>query len=335
MRSRSDDIRDRWEKIREKADVYISMLSGNIRYISSPTLQDPPLNAVVVSEREVVGFASIMEEDRSRELTYVEDVRAFSASLPSYSKSLKSGLREYLRSLGKGEIVSDRGLDLRPIKVNKKSIVEDLRRVKSAEEIRRIKKSIAIARSVGEKLVDLSSKTQSELALSVEINYELMKEAHGLPFRTIVASGKNSKYPHHSPTSRKLEGAVVCDFGAFYDGYCSDLTRTFFIGNEKEREKFEEIYDIVVKSQKSAINEIREGVRCGELDSAARGIIEMEGYGDRFLHSTGHGLGLEVHEDPAITPKSDERLNKNEVITIEPGIYLSEFGIRIEDDFIV
>ena len=335
MRQRSSDIEVRWERLKERGETFISVLSGDIRYLSSPSIPEPPLSALIISKEGVVGFAPKMEEARALELSDVEEVRTFSQLLPSYSKDLKSGLRKYLRSIGKEIVESDAKLDLRPIKVRKKNVVGELRRVKSPDELTKIKRSMAIAGKVSDLLWDLSSKCETELALAMEMNYELLRRgAQDLAFKTIVASGSNSKYPHHSPTSDRLNGAVVCDFGAIYEGYCSDLTRTFFIGSEKERVRFDEIYDIVKESQTSASNEIKEGVKGKKIDSTARRVIEKAGYGDWFLHSTGHGLGLEVHEKPSISPKSADQLMKGDVITVEPGIYL-DFGIRIEDDFMV
>ena len=159
-----------------------------------------------------------------------------------------------------------------------------------------------------------------------------MQGASGLSFETIVAFGAGCADIHHVPTDRRLEKGmlVMIDMGAVFDGYCSDFTRTFAFGeiNDKQRE----IYDIVYRSQKLGVAAVKVGAICGDVDKACRDYIDERGYGDRFIHTTGHGVGKVVHESPRVAKGSEDVLESGMVITVEPGIYLpNEMGVRIED----
>jgi Xaa-Pro dipeptidase len=150
-------------------------------------------------------------------------------------------------------------------------------------------------------------------------------------FETIVASGPRSSLPHATTTSQNLETPVVMDWGALYQNYSSDITRTLVQG-----EKEEEIFGIVLEAQKKAIDAIKPGIKASYVDKVARGVIEDYGYGDCFTHSTGHGVGLEVHERPFLSSRDELKLGKNMIVTLEPGIYLkNEFGVRIEDMLLI
>ncbi len=163
-----------------------------------------------------------------------------------------------------------------------------------------------------------------------------MQGASGLSFETIVAFGKGGAEPHHVPTDCKLEKGmlVTIDMGAVYNGYCSDFTRTFAFGEISEKQR--SIYEIVRQSQKFGVKAVKAGMDCAELDKVCRDYIEGNGYGEYFIHTTGHGVGKLVHESPRVGKNSTDVLENNMVITIEPGIYLpDEMGVRIEDMVIV
>ena len=204
-------------------------------------------------------------------------------------------------------------------------MIESSRMIKSPDEIRNIQKSIEIAENSLLKLDFLG--TESQVAANLEYNMKFngsLKPA----FDTIIASGKRSSLPHATISTSKLETPVVIDWGAVYNNYCSDITRTLI-----ESEKESEIFNIVMDAQKEAIKVIKPGIKASYVDKVARNVIEESGYGENFIHSTGHGLGLEVHENPAISENSQFKLEKGMVITVEPGIYIKDkFGIRIEDD---
>ncbi len=189
---------------------------------------------------------------------------------------------------------------------------------------------------------------QVEHEIAAEIDYGLkMGGFEGLAFDTIVASGPNSALPHAQPGPRVLQGGdlVVLDFGGVYDGYCVDLTRTVCVGEPSA--EVQRLYDAVLEAQSAALAIIRPGVRVSEVDQAARGVLERHGYGPAFGHATGHGLGLEVHEEPRVGPlradvpgvapvSRDEVLEPGLVITVEPGAYVAGLGgVRIEDDVAV
>ena len=170
-----------------------------------------------------------------------------------------------------------------------------------------------------------------------EVAWELEKAmrgrgAEGLAFDTIVAAGPNGALPHHRPSDRVIaEGEpVVIDMGAKYEGYCADLTRTVLIGDQDET--FRRVYGIVLRAQLEAEERVRSGMTGTEADAIARDVISEAGYGDNFGHSLGHGVGLAVHELPWVSPRADEPLEDGMIFTIEPGIYISDWGgVRIED----
>ncbi|MBI4813859.1 MAG: aminopeptidase P family protein [Methanobacterium sp.] len=203
-------------------------------------------------------------------------------------------------------------------------LIEQFRAIKSTDEVKKIKGAIRIAEDSFENL-DFSV-TEDNLAAQLEYN---MRSA-GSPspsFETIVASGSRSSLPHATTTSRKVGSPVMIDWGALYQNYASDITRTIIHSEEEEK-----ILSIVLEAQKKAIETIKPGVKASYIDKVARNVIEEYGYGDNFIHSTGHGVGLEVHEKPSLSVRSDEKLRKGMVVTVEPGIYLEgKFGVRIED----
>lgn len=216
-------------------------------------------------------------------------------------------------------------------------IVEKSRIIKDAQELEKIRQAARIADEafsyiLGEIRPGVSEK---EIAWLLE---KKMREsgASGLSFDTICASGVHSSMPHAHPTDRLIQNGdfVTMDFGCVYEGYCSDMTRTVAVGSVTEEQR--KVYDIVLKAQKAACEAIRPGITGREADAAARDIITAEGYGGCFGHSLGHGVGLEIHEAPAASPRSSDVFEKNMLITIEPGIYLpKKFGVRIEDLSIV
>ena len=152
----------------------------------------------------------------------------------------------------------------------------------------------------------------------------------------IVAGGANSALPHFETSKREFVDGdlIVVDLTIRYDGYISDATRTFALGNVSN--EMSQVYDLVKKSQQQGLECVEQGVECRKVDSACRDLISKNGYGDNFIHSTGHGVGLEVHEQPWIRPNELKKLSKGMVVTVEPGIYIdSKFGVRIEDTILV
>lgn len=204
-------------------------------------------------------------------------------------------------------------------------IIEEMRQIKTSDELKNIENALEIAEK-SLKNIDFHGKSENEIAAEIEYNMRL-NGSNKAAFDTIVASSTRSSLPHATPTLNLVEMPIVIDWGAMYNNYCSDTTRTII-----KTEKHEEIFDIVLEAQKKAIDAIKPGVKASYIDKVARDVIEEYGYGKSFIHSTGHSVGLEVHESPSLSYRETSKLQKGMVITIEPGIYLeNEFGIRIED----
>jgi Xaa-Pro aminopeptidase len=160
--------------------------------------------------------------------------------------------------------------------------------------------------------------------------------AQAMSFDTIVASGVRSSFPHGHATNQGLprKGFLTLDFGVILKGYCSDMTRTVFFGRPTHQERF--TYDAVREAQLAAVDAVKPGVTCGEVDEAARSVLRKAGLAEFFTHSTGHGVGLEIHEPPRIAADQSQTLLPGMVVTIEPGVYLAgQFGVRIEDMVLV
>jgi Xaa-Pro aminopeptidase len=214
-----------------------------------------------------------------------------------------------------------------------KPLLAELRMVKDADELSSMARAAALGCELFERMLPRMEAGMTEVALAAELEYEARKRgAEGMSFETIVASGSRSALPHGRATQAKLprKGFVTLDFGVILKGYCSDMTRTVHLGGATREERA--AYDAVLEAQETAVNAVKPGATCGEVDKAARNVLEKAGFGKYFTHSTGHGVGLEIHEQPRIAAGQDTRLEAGMVITIEPGIYLpGKFGIRIED----
>ncbi len=215
-------------------------------------------------------------------------------------------------------------------------VMRELRIRKDRDEIRLMEKAAKVVDDVFEEILswDLVGMKERELALRIEI--EIRERSDGISFEPIVASGENGANPHHEPGERKLGKGdmVILDYGAKWKGYCSDITRTIALGEPDER--LIRIYEVVWEAQERAFQAVREGIQAGEIDAIARKTIEEAGYGKYFTHRTGHGLGLDVHEEPYIGPGEETVLENDMTFTIEPGIYVPGLGgVRIEDDVVV
>lgn len=215
---------------------------------------------------------------------------------------------------------------------------EELRMVKSQYEQELIEHSSQLACKAYLRTLESVKEGISELELSAILEHEMKRlGASKASFDLIVASGVRSAMPHGIASERKIENGdiITFDFGSFYKGYASDCTRTISLGKPKYNEAYD-IYRIVLEAQLSALSKIKEGVSAKEIDLEAREFITKAGYGDNFGHSTGHGVGLEIHELPHVSIDSEIILKEGMAITVEPGIYLNnKFGIRIEDLVIV
>ena len=214
--------------------------------------------------------------------------------------------------------------------------IRRLRRTKSPAELAKLARACAITDSVADEVISGLHPGQSELELALNIGAAIGARGAALSFETSVQSGANSAMPHHHPSGRKLESGdfVLFDFGAAFEVYRADLTRMAVVGPPTARQR--EIYAVVLRAHDAAIDAVRPGATTGQVDAAARGVIEAAGFGAHFFHRVGHGLGLEVHEDPSLDPGSTTVLEPGMVFTIEPGIYLPGWGgVRVEDDVVV
>jgi Xaa-Pro aminopeptidase len=216
-------------------------------------------------------------------------------------------------------------------------LVENLRAVKDAAEIDRIRDAARLGSQVMEEAIRLIRPGVTELDIAAEIGYRMRRKgASGESFEAIVAAGPRSALPHARPTSRRIgkNELVVLDLGAILRRYCSDLTRTVHVGKAPARVR--QWYHAVLDAQAAAIDALKSGVTCGAIDAAARNVLHRKGLGRYFVHSTGHGIGLEIHEDPRIARDQKKILETGNVVTLEPGVYVEGVGgIRIEDDALV
>ena len=245
---------------------------------------------------------------------------AFESKTVSYNK-----FQEYKDTFDEVELLSTEDL------------IKNLRKIKDDKEIQKVKKAIEITDKAFNHILDFIEAGKREREVALELEY-FMKQAGAEKnaFDFIVASGKRSSMPHGVASNKVIEEGdfVTMDFGTFYEGYCSDMTRTIVIGEASKKQK--EIYNIVLKAQKKVIEEIKAGMSGKKVDAIARDIIEEAGYGDNFGHGLGHGIGVEVHEGPRASYTSDDILKEGMIVTDEPGIYIPDWGgVRIEDDLLI
>ena len=222
-------------------------------------------------------------------------------------------------------------------KVYKSKLLDSMRMVKTPEEIEKIRIAEEIACRSFEKVLEYVSVGVRECDIAREFEYIMKKEgAQGPAFETIVISGKKTSLPHGVPSDKKLEKGdlVTMDFGCLYEGYRSDVTRTFCIGKADEKQR--EIYEIVKEAQQVGLDTIMSGITGRDADAVARKVIEDRGYGEYFRHALGHGVGLAIHELPNLSPRCEILLKPGMIVTCEPGIYIPDFGgVRIEDTVVV
>src|SRR5699024_2374439 len=216
-------------------------------------------------------------------------------------------------------------------------IIESLRMIKSSEELEIMKKAAEVADAAYKHIRSYIKPGVKEIDVSNELEFFMRRQgATSSSFDTIVASGYRSALPHGVASTKEIQDGelVTLDYGALYEGYCSDITRTLAVGDISNELKT--IYDTVLQAQLIGIEEIKQGLTGKEADALTRDYITEKGYGKYFGHSTGHGLGMEVHEGPGLSYRSDVKLKPNMVVTVEPGIYVPDNGgCRIEDDIVI
>ncbi len=309
-------IMDQMQK--ENIDTLLILNQNNINYLAG--FMPSAASILVVKDEPVLLTNQMdMEDALLNSKIPVEELKPI--------KKLKNSL--------KGTVGLESSMDISTFERLKKDaqfetkitgIVERMRSVKTNDEVKNIEKALQIAEKAFKNTEFDNRKTENEIGAEIEYNMRL-NGAKKASFDTIVASGKRSSLPHADVSNNKLERPIVIDWGALYNNYCSDTTRTII-----ETEKHEEIFDIVLEAHKNAVAAIKPGVKACEVDKAARDVITEYGYGEAFIHSTGHSVGLEVHESPSLSKRDETVIEKGMVLTVEPGIYLKDdFGVRIED----
>lgn len=216
-------------------------------------------------------------------------------------------------------------------------LVEGLRRVKDPGEVARIRAACSIADQAFANVRGRLAGRPTEVEFGLELEFEMRRlGADAMSFEPIVAGGPNAAKPHARPSDRHIEPGelLVLDFGCMVDGYCSDMTRTVSVGDPGAEAR--RMYDVVFDSQRAGREAVRAGVDCAAVDKACRDVIADAGWADAFLHGTGHGVGLEIHEDPRVAATGKGSLATGYVVTVEPGVYLTGIGgVRIEDTVVV
>ncbi|MGE0880068.1 MAG: M24 family metallopeptidase [Acidimicrobiia bacterium] len=218
-----------------------------------------------------------------------------------------------------------------------RSLVERPRAVKDTAELERMQRAANIASDALQHLLPLLGEAVTEERFAFELDTEMGRRgAQGPSFPTIIASGPNAARPHHRPTQRVIgrDELVVVDFGARFDGYCSDMTRTVVVGEiDPERRR---MLDVVTAAEAAGVATVRPGIESREVDAACRTVIGDAGLADKFVHGTGHGVGLEIHEDPRVGSATTDLLAVGHVVTVEPGVYVAGVGgVRVEDSVVI
>lgn len=288
-----------------------SMLLTDFRYIDQANEQAPLFN-IIKQERSI--YDDLVQLIKDHHLQNI----GFEGHLVSYDSFLKLNRgRHDLISIG--------------------DEIEKIRQNKDDEEIRLIQKAADIVDEAYDYILTVVKSGMTEKEVKAYLESKMLHlGAEDTSFDTIVASGARGALPHGVASDKVIEKGdmVTLDFGAYYKGYASDITRTFAVGQPSD--KMIEIYNIVLNAQQTALDTIKPGMSGKEIDQVARQIIEEAGYGRYFGHSLGHGIGLDVHEQPMLSPRSQQSLELNQCVTLEPGIYVEGVGgVRIEDDVLI
>lgn len=328
-------------------DAYLSF--QNTRYLAGTTAGKV---AIVPREGDPVLICSRLELERARRESRIRDIRALSswkaplqpgervffletwqlianilAELDARSVAYDRADKNFIRKVRNAHAASYRGAP---------EIMLELRAIKSAEELALLRRSAELAVIGMRRVTELIQPGRTELEIAAESEYAMRRAgSEGTSFQIIVASGSNSWLPHSTVTSKRLKRGelIVVDLGATFEGYASDMTRTFGLSPTPRQSG---ILKVVRSAYKVALRRVRDGVAAKVVDAAARNFIAGAGYAKFFNHGTGHGVGLEIHESPSLAPSSNDILRRGMVITVEPGIYVPGVGgARWEDTFLV
>lgn len=339
MKPFEDRIRAIRQKLEEeKVDaVYISF-RYNMRYLSgftgdSGAIVITPTEAILFTDGRYTEQASFQAPDfRIVETKVDKDVVA--DTLSSLGVKSMAFEREHV-TFASWENMTKRFKETKLVPAS--GWVEKLRAQKTPEEIQAIRKAAELADDAFSMVVSSIRPGVSEREVALELEFTMRKMgSEGVAFPIIVVSGARSSLPHGEPGDKTIEPGdfVTVDFGAVWNGYCSDCTRTFVV--EPLDEKHREVYEVVRRAQEAGLQAVRAGVKASDVDAAGRKVIEEAGYGEYFGHGIGHGVGLQVHEFPRLGQKSEDILEPGMIVTVEPGVYIPGFGgVRIEDLVVV
>ncbi|MGA8219379.1 MAG: Xaa-Pro peptidase family protein [Solirubrobacterales bacterium] len=316
---------------RELDQLFVSDLT-NVRYLTGFTGTN---GACLVGGEELIFFTDFRYTERARDEVAPEWERpeAERELIPQIVARMKGKVgfedaKLSVRQLARLEAAAGEGIEFVPAG----DLVERLRAIKEPEELERIAAAAELSDGVYRWALErgLVGRTEREVARAVEAR---IRELGAEPsFPPIVAAAENGALPHAEPGERKIGSGelVVFDMGSLLDGYCSDCTRTFATGDPGDDAR--EVYDLVLRAQRAALEAVRPAASGKEVDAVAREVISEAGHGDRFGHGLGHGVGLEVHEGPRLATTSEDDLFEGNVVTVEPGVYVpGRFGVRIED----
>jgi Xaa-Pro aminopeptidase len=326
-------MNDRARKLLEKLEEPLIVTTpANVRYLTGFVSSNV---SVVVEPERVRLFTDFRYAGAAGAVPDVEFVETRRDTIAHMAEFLSGnfGFESTHLTYRAYEQLRDGGLELVP----RTGLVESLRAVKDEEELEKIRRAAAITDQAYQRLAEerFVGRTERELAWRMtELFHELGADEEA--FDTIVAAGANGARPHAHPGNRVIEAGatIVVDAGASLDGYCSDCTRTFATGELPD--ELRRAYDVCLEAQLKGLEAAQSGTEAKQTDAAAREVIEAAGFGQNFRHSLGHGVGIDVHEAPHVAPTSSDTLVANNVVTIEPGIYLEDTGgIRIEDLVII
>lgn len=328
MQTRIDVLR---AELKDDEAVFISSYP-NIFYYSGFTSEDA--NLIISHDRQILITDSrytIQAKQQSPEFEIVDITKGL--------ENIFSGISETLIGYEEGNVTVKQYRTIRSKLGSHKELIEMQkrisapRRIKSEYEIKRIGEAEKIGDEAFSYILSRIKAGRTERDIALELEYFMKKQgATDLSFDTISASGVRSAMPHGMASDKVIEKGdfLTLDFGCVFEGYCSDMTRTVVVGKADERQR--EIYDIVLKAQESAISELECGKKCSDIDFVARKIISDAGYGANFGHGLGHSVGIEIHEMPSLSPKCDDIIKSGHILTVEPGIYIENWGgVRIED----
>jgi Xaa-Pro aminopeptidase len=322
-----------------KLDSFLISLSPNLRYLTGFTGSNG--NLLLLPDRAILFTDPRYQIQAAQEVTCKVHISKGPLVPDVISAIAKLGLRrigyEPARMTCDALDSLKSRLPMKAALVPVNGCVETLRMTKSPDELALIRRSVETNSEAFETTASRVRAGMKEQDLAAELEYRMRRLGAEKPaFETIVAGGARSALPHAQPTAARLADGqlVVVDMGALQDGYCSDMTRMLFLGTPSAKVK--RAYRAVLEAQLAAIDAVRPGVSTARVDSAARNVLKSYGLAEAFVHSTGHGLGLEIHEPPRIGKKEQTKLAPGMAITIEPGVYIEGFGgIRIEDTVVV